>query len=510
MPRSPMSAALQPWWRVFLLVIAAVLFADLCLRFHPTGFAGGGSDDQRYLDAALAWASNGPAPGTTHWALRHPLIISILAAFRLDGIGTDALLLVPRAFYALLVAVTAGALARFAGLRAAILWTLLIAASPVMHEMATSCFPEMLELALSAVSLWAFHAARSARSGRPALLLLSGAAAGIAFLTRETAAVLPLLYGIAFVLRPGMPRASYLWLGAGWLAPVAIDMAWLWQRSGDVLYRYHVDSGHVRIASAHLRGGVYQGSHGPLFNFDLASRWVPSGPLPIHWTIDPLVNLIIDPEFGLIFLAWILLGRWAKAGGSVAAFYRAHRPALLILAAASFVLTTWVLMLRPQPRYYLIATYAATIAVALLGAQALGDRALRRRTVAVLVALILVGGGTIALLHRDQQRPIALILPYVAAHPGRFYVNPKIAARLAFPLARSGMTGRVSDGPVPIGGLRIRVLTDKPFKLHKPIADMPGFVAVETTREPRPLIQRLLQSPTVAARPGLRIERRVF
>ena len=102
-----------------VLAVLAALVADLTLRFSPTGFAGGGTDDQRYLEAALAWYRDGIEPGKTHWALRHPLILAVLASFKMFGPTTDAMLLVPRLAWALLVAVTTGGLARFAGLRAA-------------------------------------------------------------------------------------------------------------------------------------------------------------------------------------------------------------------------------------------------------------------------------------------------------------------------------------------------------------------------------------------------------
>ena len=479
-----------------VLAVLAALVADLTLRFSPTGFAGGGTDDQRYLEAALAWYRDGIAPGKTHWALRHPLILAVLASFKMFGPTTDAMLLVPRLAWALLVAVTTGGLARFAGLRAAALWVLLAVLSPIMHEMATSCFPEMVELAFSAVSLWAFLAARGAGRGRIAWLLLSGLAAGLAILTRETAVVLPLVYGIAFLWRPGMSRGSYTWIAAGLILPIAIDTLWLWQQTGDALYRYHIDSGHIHIASAHLRGGVYTGVRGPILNFDLASRWVPSGPLPIHWSVDPLINLIIDPRFGLIFLAWGVLA-WGRGRGDS---YDQLRPLLIGVALLSFVLTTWVLMLRPQPRYYLLATYAATIGVALLSGK-------RRVTIIMLTLVALAGFVTIA-LSRNQQRPAELIVPYVASHSGFFYVDPKVRARIDYSLDRAGLATRVGGDEVPIGGIRIRLLSEKLFKLGKPF-DRPGYAPLETTLEPRPLFHRLLQSPTVALRPALRIERRV-
>ena len=89
-----------------LFIAFSVVLAQLSLFVHPAGLAGGPSDDQQYLDIALGWYAHGPQIGTSHWALRHPLILSITGIFHLFGPSIDSLLLVPRLFYALFVGVT--------------------------------------------------------------------------------------------------------------------------------------------------------------------------------------------------------------------------------------------------------------------------------------------------------------------------------------------------------------------------------------------------------------------
>ncbi|MBW8842818.1 MAG: glycosyltransferase family 39 protein, partial [Sphingomonadales bacterium] len=235
--------------------------AELSLFYRPAGFAGGPSDDQQYLDIALSWYAHGPQIGTSHWALRHPLILSITGIFHLLGPSIDSLLLVPRLFYALFVGVTVSTILRLAGPRAAAVWLVLVILSPVIHAMGTSCFPEMLELAFGATSIWAFlNARRSSGGASLGWSLLSGLMLGCAVLTRETAAFVLLFYGWALLRDPAMPRRTYVLLGLGFALPLLIDNGWLWAMTGDPLYRLHVDKHHVLIASDHMVGKTYNGS----------------------------------------------------------------------------------------------------------------------------------------------------------------------------------------------------------------------------------------------------------
>lgn len=486
--------------------LLCTMAAWIALRFHPAGFGGGGMDDQRYLDFANRWWSGYVAPGNTHWALRHPLILSILAAFRLGGHAIASLAYVPLAYALGLVALTAAMLHRHVSWRAAWLWTALFAASPVLHEMATSLFPEILELAFGAASLWLVWDALSTSSLRRLKMAAAGACLALAVLTRETAAALALFYAGFFLFRPVVPRRAWLWMATGFLPVIAADIGWIWSETGDWLYRWHVGERHVLIASEHLVGKVYRGGS-PLLNFDLASRWVPSGPFPLHWTIDPVVNLLIDPDFGFVFLGWAILSLpwFRKAAGRLPPF----TAALLPLAIVTFLFVTWVLVLRPQPRYYLFAVYAATIMVAVRCDRLLAMRARRRATAALLALLLLVGSVAI-LLQRDLGRPAALVIPYLRTHAGSYYVEDKIAARLRSPLAEAGLEARIRAGEPPVGAIRIRVLpTDKPFRMGKTYDPAPGYVLVERTREGRPLIHRLLEQPLEPQRPALLVERRV-
>lgn len=471
-------------------VALAIFLAEMSLFFRPAGFAGGPSDDQQYLDIALGWYAHGPQIGTSHWALRHPLILSITGAFHLFGPSIDSLLLVPRLFYAVFVGVTVATVLRLAGTRAAILWLVLVILSPVIHAMGTSCYPEMLELAFGATSIWAFQNARRSTGGTAlAWSLFSGLMLSCAVQTRETAAFVLIFYGWAFLRDPAMPRRAYLLLGLSFVLPLLVDNAWLWAMTGDPLYRLHVDKHHVLIASDHMVGKTYAGS--PFLNPDLASRWIPAGPTRLHWAINPLGDFLIDPAFGFVILGWAL---------SALPFFRDRaipRPGistllLLLFAVASYVTVTWVFTLRPQPRYYLFVVAAATIGFALYLDAALAIPRLRRRA-SILLSLVLVGGGITIAVAPDQGWQAKVIVPYMAAHPGQYSAEEHIVGRASYPLARLGMTGKLTPAEPAVGAYRFRLIDNAMLDGSEPFPRDPDYREVAYLERPTPWLLRLIR-----------------
>src|SRR5205085_12048062 len=133
----------------------------------------------------------------------------------------------------------------------------------------------MPELALVVAALW-IGAPKAAGLGR---IAAAGTLLGVAMTVRETSLVALAALALKLVLdRRGVSALAALALAAAF--PFMADAAWLWSRSGDWLYRFHIDRGHVGISSTDLKGGVFHGS--PFFNLDLASRWKPVGPARIH------------------------------------------------------------------------------------------------------------------------------------------------------------------------------------------------------------------------------------
>jgi hypothetical protein len=469
--------AFLPFRALCMLALLALLCADLSTQFRPLGYLGGSSDDQRYLEIALRWLVHGPHAGTTHWALRHPLILAIVASFHVSSISIAALLLPARIAFDLLVTLSVVMMARHFGLRAAFCWLPLALFMPIIHRNATDCGLEMLELLFGAASAWVFvEACQRSQWWANALMVLSGACCAVAVLTRETSAVLLLVYGYAWVAGKADRRGA-LWFAAGFVPLIAWDNIWLWMQTGDPLYRLHVDQSHTHIYSNQLEGGIYAGR--VLLNPDLASRWVPVGPVKLFWAIDPILNFFVGPDFGMIFLAWLILWAMPATRPSPRGAVARAMPWLLALAVSGYVLVTWIMTLRPQPRYFLFPVYAALLAVALLLAQDTGGRVARYIRSGV-ATLVLIAEVTVTLLTPDHQLRARLSVAWLQRHPmtAIHFADPEDAHGIAFPAILGGVDNQIRAGAPPIGGLRMRDAMRPP--------GWGSWQSVETLRAPLP------------------------
>lgn len=388
----PPGKALPAALPVALIVLALALWLA-----KPIVFVGGGSDDARYLAAARAWIEHGPVVGTLHWDLRHPLVLPVAAATALFGEGRAGLLLVPVAYGLALLLLGVGVLRARFGVGAAMLWGVLFAANPLVHELATRLYPDLAEAFFVCASLAACDAATRVRR-RTALLLLAGVAASLAMLTRETSFFLPLLYACLFVAGQWLTRRDWLLVAAGAVPLLLIDNGWLWWATGDPLYRLHVALQHVGVASSHLAGGTFGGP--VLMNPALAGRWVSTGPVDVHWTVNPLLDLLFDPFYGGAFLlaaALLAAGGWRRLGGGERHWLLGA--AGIAMLALAFV--TYVLMMSQRPRYYLLALLAVLALDAVLAVRLWPQR---RRLVAALVGVALLAATTIvAVRHAAGQ-----------------------------------------------------------------------------------------------------------
>jgi len=388
----------------------ALLLALLSFMLFRSGFHGGLSDDAQYLTAGRAWFEQGPHLGHTHWSLRHPIVLAVAAMFWSTGLKIAAAMWVPTLYGLLFAGAGFAALFRLASPRSAWLWLALVLLNPVIHEMATSLFPEIAELALITAGLGlVWWACVQRRLAGPALFL-AGLLLGLAFLTRETAALVGPLVAV-LLWKSGKGWRGFALVAFGGLIPLVADTLFLHALSGDWLYRLHVDSAHTQIASAHLRGGTFEGR--VFLNPALGARWIPAGPTRIHWIVNPIADFVIDWNFALLvpgaLLAAFLFLRHDQASCPL-------RAAALALALLSYAGVCWLLMLRPQPRYFLLVMLAASVVTAVALDRGLGGS--RRTWARALLAVLLIAGLTGVFRHRDNERLPRLVLPYRRSHPG--------------------------------------------------------------------------------------------
>src|SRR5262245_32820675 len=223
----------EPWPALLLVILIAVAAAMV-------GWIGYiEADDQFYASAAVGWLTHFPFVGTNHWGLRHAIVLPIAASFSLGGVRETTLILPITLYYFALVILTFLVLERVSERRVAFWAAVIVALTPRFALGASWVVTDLPELFFEVSSFWAFYLATQ-RGGTPRLLLLAGALAGLAWITRETAVAFLAFYGILFLFGFGMPRMRYFWMALGFVVIVGADTAYLWSTTGDWLYRYHV------------------------------------------------------------------------------------------------------------------------------------------------------------------------------------------------------------------------------------------------------------------------------
>jgi hypothetical protein len=340
---------------------AALVSALAALWVFAPGFGGG--DDFQYLRAAQRWVTEGVYPATDHWQARLPYVLSLAAILLLPLPPDPALYAVSMLGYcAMVVSVTVMAYRAFG--RSAAAWTGLIAAvTPFFLRRATLLYPEMMEAGLAVGSLALAWVTVTGGGRRVSRLIVAGALAGIAFAIRQTALAVPAGFCGWLLIRhrrdPAFVLSIVVPYAAGALAVLFGEALFYLLLTGDPLWRIKVDLGHVLVPSTHLEGLVYRDGL-PLFNADLASRWRIPGSLHLHWTVDGLGRLLIDPKitlFLMLSLVGLGLGFWKGAqDGSRDIFWIA-----LLTLLSQWILNTFVMSLAPASKYYANAAAVMTL-----------------------------------------------------------------------------------------------------------------------------------------------------
>lgn len=358
LPAKSFAFSARDWALLAAIAVAAVLIALI----DPVGYIGGRWDDGRYLEAALRWNASGPNLGVNHWALRWPIVLPAVAAIHAFGLTNTALMLPGLAAFAALLALT------FAGVRivtgdrlSAMLASLSIATTLAPTAAATRLTADLPEALFWAMALWSLVAATRSNGGTQARwLLATGLGCGLAWAVRETALGLGIVMLAAGIACHALRSWRLGWIIVGALLVIVPEQLVLWRASGDFFYRLVTDLHHIDIPSTHLAGGVATGVFAPL-NPELASRWDGAGPIRLVWAIDPWLNLFINSQYGLNFLAAALLAPLAWP-----TLKRHERQALrwiAVVIAANIVTVIYIVATDPQPRMFMPAIVAAATAL---------------------------------------------------------------------------------------------------------------------------------------------------
>ena len=338
---APARTGLGLFARDAALVLVLFLGMAAVLAFAWVGYLG--SDDVTYATGAYGWLRQFPYVGG-HGTIRYLITWPIALSFVAFGEGEFQLVLPTICYFAALIAVTYLCMARLLDRATAVVAAILVMTLPLFAVQATTASADITELTFIVASAWLFYIASTAARPFP-LLFASGAAAGLAWLTRETAVALLLFYGLSFLAGYRIKRMHYFVMGAGFFAVWGCELAYLYAMTGNPLYRIFISLHHNSTVTRAV---------------DVA------GNLFVHQAINPIVMLLVDQEFAVFFSIAIpaivlLLAKRVLPG-----------PYAEIARLWSLLAITWFLffavnssLLPLNPRYVAPTAYGAAIAVAI-------------------------------------------------------------------------------------------------------------------------------------------------
>ncbi len=451
-----------------LLVLAAGMVA---IWIGWVGYSA--SDDAAYYVAALRWLDHPPVAGDDHWATRFPLILSLAGLIALLGKGATAMGATALGWYVVFVASVRGLAARIAGKSAGWIAALLMATMPVVVTNATTVSCDLAEASflILGIALAGDIAAGRAEGWRP---IVAGLAFGGAILCRETTALALFGFVPLFLVGRPIPRRALIVMALACIGLLAAEALFQYALIGDPLHRwslaFHHD-GHIDRA-ANLEG-----------NFLL---WPP---------IDPWLVLLVNDDFALIFwlagaaLAWRFHHRLNREGRSRMLVVAALALATFLLVGA---LTTKLVL---NPRYFMLPTLAAALAVAIWLD---GVRAAPR---AGLLAIALGANALMLSVENQHPRwPAEALLQAAERHPGeKMATDAETFHRALVPLGWHGLDHVVTSKVAP---------GDLAFMQEGPASV--GLRAIERYPSPPTVLGRLLDRVGVAQRLPHRVATRLL
>lgn len=452
-------------------VVAGFAFAFALIVAFWVGYIQ--SDDMFYADAARGWGWHAPYLGETHWGLRHLIVLPMALAFRLVGESEAALLVPTLAYAAGLLGLVFVVARRIGGTAAGAVAVAVAGGVPVLATGASLVSTDVPEAFCVLASLWAFHLGETRR--RAWLLVLAGALAGGACITRETSLALLVLYGLLFLAGYGGRRLAYLWIGAGFAAVIVADWAYLYAVSGDPLYRQHIS----------LQGVAHDGPQQEA-RYAAAPGMDRFGALAVPRWVKPLVVLFANQNFGLFFWLAVPATAWLALRAPAGPVRRAARLfgglGLVWVVVQGWALMPWLWVI---PRYY--AAAASVLAVPLGVALARGLAGPRRLWAAAALALLLASDAALAMGVGEAFHGERALAGFMRGTTEQVWTDPSTAAGAIWLLERDGTAPRLHVGPPPPGGIfffnaRPRRPTPADWTLHTPA---PDWILLATLDPPR-------------------------
>ena len=413
-PGAASATGLSRWFG--LLLVMALGAAAVAIGW--TGYIA--SDDASYYGGAVEWLRNAPFAGDSHWTTRFPVVLSLAGAMLLVGAGPAALALTSLFWFVSFVATGAALAARIGDRRVGRLAAVLLATLPLSAVSASIVNCDLPEATFLMLGLWLL-ARVVQRDGQGRHAAAAGICFGLAILCRETAVLALAGFAPLFLAGRPVPRRVLLVAGAGAAAVLALEMLFQFAVTGDPLHRYMLAFNHDDTLSraANLEGNLL-----------------------VHPLVDPLLVLLVNNEFGLLF--------WVAAAALCAGAVRGVRPsgknALVLCIALGLASALLVSLLSTKlvlnPRYFTMTAIAAAVIAALWVS----------RLKALQAALVMTGvvGLNFLLLsvqNNNPQWPAYALVEAALEHPGRaIAADEEIVHRAELPLGWSGADNVVFAG----------------------------------------------------------------
>jgi hypothetical protein len=288
------------------------------------------------------------------------------------------------------------------------------------------------------ISFWLFYSAT--RDREPGWsMFASGVAVAFAFLIRETAGALVLFYAVLFVFGFGVRRRYYWIMALGFLLIVGLEMSYFSVLNGDPFYRYRLDLSH-NVSS---RPQWYSGS-GDVLGVTGNLR---AGGSIFH----PILSLLFNQEFGLVFWLFIPAAIWSCRAKGLA-----ERRLLQTLIGLGMVWTVFIAyggLLASVPRFFTLSLWTAVIVVVYWMRSYL-NAYWPKLAIVLATALVAVNLLCIYVENKDPVFAERALVAYVVQHDGGIvYTDPTTLRFASLLLEFQGASGRVRSDPVPSGAV---------------------------------------------------------
>lgn len=346
-----------------------------------------GSDDAGYIEAARQWVYNVPPVSNFFGDLRYTVILPIAASIMLFG-DNETAVAIPAFLYAFgSIIVTYFGMRALSDRATAVIAAALFAISPLLAGLSTTPGgDDVCELFFVLVSLFTFFVAVRNRDRWP-LFMLSGIAAGLAFMSRESTLALLCFYGILFLGGFGGRRHVFWIMAAGFAAVFLTEIAYYAIAAGDPFHRIRLVAVAAHIVEPIDAVGGVDLSSGRVFN--------------ISPFVDPILYTSAHPQLAFTFpiffcaLAYVLARKTALPGLMRSLFFYWSSLGFLSFLLAAYLVSHMFMM----PRYFLLPLYCAIMAIAIWLRFALWSS---YKVASVAACLVLVGGSALGTMMANR------------------------------------------------------------------------------------------------------------